>query len=89
MATIRLSGNDLFNQNAGYSITSTSNYTNESSVNRLGRYFLLTLNIRLQKFAGKAPSGPDDLNPEGGDRGRRGGGNGGGRGGFGGGRGGF
>jgi len=84
MATIRLSGNDLFNQNAGYSITSTSNYTNESSVNRLGRYFLLTLNIRLQKFAGKAPSGPDDLNPDGGGgRGRRGGGfGGGGRGGF-------
>jgi len=84
MATIRISGNDLFNQNAGYSITNTSNYQNESSVNRLGRYFLVTLNIRLQKFAGKAPSGPDDLNSDGGGgRGRRGGG--GGRGGRGGG----
>jgi len=55
MATIRVSGNDLFNQNAGYSLTSTPSSLTEKSVNRLGRYFMLTLNIRLQKFAGKSP----------------------------------
>lgn len=73
MATLRLAAYDIFNQNAGYSATTNSNFQTETSVNRLGRYFLLTLNIRLQRFAGKAPSGPDDLNPDGG-RGGRGGG---------------
>lgn len=81
MATIRLSGVDLFNQNAGYSLTSSANSLTETSANRLGRYYLLTFNIRLQKFAGKAPS--RDMGPDGRPRG-----DGGGRGGFGGGPGG-
>lgn len=77
MATIRLAGNDLFNQQTGFSITNTPIARTESNVNRLGRYFLLTLNIRLQKFAGRAPSSGmgDDRGPggRGGDRGNRGG----------------
>lgn len=55
MATLRLTGYDLFNQSAGYSLAASGNSLTETSVNRLGRYFLLTLNVRLQKFAGKAP----------------------------------
>ena len=55
MATVRAAVYDVFNQNTGYTYSATSNSTVESSVNRLGRYFLLTLTIRLQKFAGKSP----------------------------------
>jgi hypothetical protein len=97
LATIRLAAYDIFNQNAGYSATTNSNFQTETSVNRLGRYFLATLTINLKRFAGKAPSGPDDLNNQDGNGRRRrngdGNGNGGGRGrggnGGGGGRGGF
>jgi hypothetical protein len=84
MATIRLAGNDLFNQQTGYSLVTSATSSTETNTNKLGRYFLLTLNIRLQKFAGKAPdqgNGRGDRTP-GGDRGNRG--DGGGRGGFGG-----
>lgn len=81
LATIRLAAYDILNQNAGYSFTSDGTSTNETSVNRLGRYFLATIAINLKRFAGKAPSGPDDLGPGNGDgngRRRRGDGNGGG-----------
>ncbi|MES2277018.1 MAG: outer membrane beta-barrel protein [Bacteroidota bacterium] len=86
MATIRIAGNDLFNQQTGYSLTSSATSLTETNTNRLGRYFLLTLNIRLQKFAGKAPdqgNGRGDRMP--GDRGGRGDGGGRGNGGPGGG----
>ena len=79
MATIRLTGYDLFNQSAGYSTSYSAVSTTETSTNRLGRYFLLSLNIRLQKFAGKAPDNGRDFR-----RGEGGGGRHGDRGGFGG-----
>jgi hypothetical protein len=56
VATLRLSAFDLFNQNTGYSSTITASSTTQSSVNRLARYYLLTFTLRLQKFAGKAPT---------------------------------
>ena len=86
MATIRLSAMDLFNQNTGYTSTQTANYISQSNVNRLGRYYLLTFTLRLQKFAGKSPA----QNPggPGGRGGFRPGGGGPGGGGFGGGPGG-
>jgi hypothetical protein len=79
MATIRVSGNDLFNEQTGYSLTSSATSLTETNTNKLGRYFLLTLNIRLQKFAGKAPDQGngrgDRMQGDGrGDRGNRGGG---------------
>ncbi len=52
-ATIRMAGFDLFNQNTGYSFATTGNYITQTVSNRLGRYYLLTLTLRLQKFAGK------------------------------------
>jgi hypothetical protein len=54
-ATIRLGVFDLFNQNTGFSSTATPSSFTETHVNRLARYYLATLTIRLQKFAGKAP----------------------------------
>jgi len=55
-ATIRLAAYDLFNQNTGFTDVSTANSNTETHVNRLARYYLATLTIRLQKFAGKAPN---------------------------------
>jgi len=54
--TIRLSAFDLFNQNTGFSSSSTANSFTETHVNRLARYYLATFTLRLQKFAGKAPT---------------------------------
>jgi uncharacterized membrane protein YgcG len=85
MATIRASVNDVFNQNTGYTNSVSGTQTTISNVNRLGRFYLLTLTIRLQKFAGQAPR--SDFPGQGGGRRRdgEGGGHGGGGGGFGGG----
>jgi hypothetical protein len=55
-ATIRLSVFDLFNQNTGFSSSQTASSITETRVNRLARYYLATFTLRLQKFAGKAPS---------------------------------
>lgn len=78
VATIRLSGFDLFNQNTGFTSTTTASSITQSSVNRLARYYLLTFTLRLQKFAGKAPT--QDIRGER-QRGERGGPGGGGPGG--------
>jgi hypothetical protein len=71
-ATIRLSAFDLFNQNTGYTTTSSPSSVTETNVNRLARYYLATFTLRLQKFAGKAPA----QNPGGGFRRRDNGGGG-------------
>jgi hypothetical protein len=55
-ATIRLSAFDLFNENTGFSSSSTPSSFTETHVNRLSRYYLATFTLRLQKFAGKAPN---------------------------------
>jgi hypothetical protein len=60
--TLRLQGFDLFNRNTGIVRTVNETTISDSRTNRLGRYFLLSANIRLAKFAG------------GGNRGGRGGG---------------
>ncbi len=91
-ATIRIAAYDLFNQNTGYTYTpnnGSAGYT-VSNVNRLGRYYLLSFSLRLQKFAGKAPQedfregrggregrGPGGGGPPGGGGGPPGGGGGG------------
>ncbi|MEN0054326.1 MAG: outer membrane beta-barrel protein [Mucilaginibacter sp.] len=74
VATIRLSGFDLFNQNTGFTSVTTASSITQTQVNRLARYYLLTFTLRLQKFAGKAPV--QDPNMGGGRRyNRDGGGN--------------
>ncbi len=50
--TFRLQGNDLFNQNTGISREVNGDVITDRQNNRLGRYFLLTFNLRLQKFVG-------------------------------------
>ncbi|WP_207425431.1 TonB-dependent receptor [Pedobacter sp. SYSU D00535] len=50
IGTIRLQGFDLFNQNTGISRDVFDNEIVDSRSNRLGRYFLLSFNLRLRKF---------------------------------------
>jgi hypothetical protein len=54
--TIRISAFDLFNENTGFTSTSTASSITETHVNRLARYYLATFTLRLEKFAGKAPT---------------------------------
>ena len=69
LATFRLSAFDLFNQNTGYTSTQNGNYITQTNVNRLGRYYMLTFTLRLQKTAGKGqmprmgPGGPGGGGP--------------------------
>lgn len=51
--TLRLQGFDLFNRNTGIVRTVNETTITDSRTNRLGRYFLLTANMRLSKFAGR------------------------------------
>ncbi|WP_028296825.1 TonB-dependent receptor [Olivibacter sitiensis] len=53
MASIRLQGFDLFNQNTGISREISGNDIFDVRSNRLARYFLLSLNFRFQKFPPK------------------------------------
>lgn len=52
MAAIRFQAFDLLNENADIRRTINGDITTDSRTNRLARYFLLTLNFRLQKFTG-------------------------------------
>jgi len=52
-AAIRLAAFDLFNQNTGFLSTTTASAITQTNTNRLGRYYLATFTMRLQKFAGK------------------------------------
>jgi hypothetical protein len=50
MLAIRLQGFDLFNKNTGVRREILGNSIMDMQNNRLARYFLVSLNIRLQKF---------------------------------------
>ena len=52
IAAIRLQAYDLFNQNTGVSRDVFDNIIVDRQVNRLGRFFMLSFNLRLNKFAG-------------------------------------
>ncbi len=49
LATFRLSAFDLFNQNTGYTSTSTGNYITQSNVNRLGAILFVNLYAALKE----------------------------------------
>ncbi len=53
MALIRFQGFDLFNENTGVSRMVTANDILDVRNNRLARYFMLSLNIRLQRYPPK------------------------------------
>ncbi|MFA6087020.1 TonB-dependent receptor domain-containing protein [Mucilaginibacter sp.] len=76
IASLRFQAFDIFNQNTGVSRTVAGNQIIDTRTNRLGRYFMLSFTLRLQKFAGRQGGRPGG----GGGGGRRGGGGGGRRG---------
>ena len=66
--SVRLQGYDLLKQNVNVSRTSSANSIVDTRTNRLQRYFILSLNIKLQKFKGQQPkmqfpSGPPPDGP--------------------------
>jgi hypothetical protein len=75
--TIRVSAFDLFNENTGFSSSTTASSITQTHVNRLARYYLATFTLRLQKFAGKAPDQGSGIRGFRRDRGGDGGGPGG------------
>ncbi len=67
--TLRLDGFDLFNQNTGISRDVFDNIIVDRQINRLGRYFMLSFNMRLSKFGGgTGPRPKDNENGPGGNR---------------------
>jgi hypothetical protein len=72
IASLRFQAFDLFNENTGVTRTVSGNQIIDTRTNRLGRYFMLTFTLRLQKFASSPQKGGR------GGGGRRGGGFGGG-----------
>nr|WP_294946227.1 TonB-dependent receptor [uncultured Mucilaginibacter sp.] len=70
IGALRFQAFDLFNQNTGVSRSVVGNQIIDTRTNRLGRYFMLTFSLRLQKFAGRQSG------RQGGGGGRRGGGGG-------------
>lgn len=56
VGTLRFAVNDVFNENTGYTTTQSGSYITQTNANRLGRYFLATFTLRLQKFAGARPT---------------------------------
>jgi hypothetical protein len=52
LGTIRMDGYDLFNENSGISRDSFDNVIVDRSVNRLGRYFMLSFIYKIRKFGG-------------------------------------
>lgn len=66
--TARLQVFDLLNQNTSISHTVSANSITDTRTNKLGRYFMLSFNVRLQKFKGQQPkaqfpSGPPPDGP--------------------------
>jgi Outer membrane protein beta-barrel family len=52
---VELWGNDLLNQNSGFSRYAQSNIITQTTYNTLKRYFMLTINYEFTKMAGGAP----------------------------------
>jgi hypothetical protein len=66
--SIRLQAYDLLNQNTSISRTVNANSITDTRTNKLGQYFMLSFNFRLQKFRGQQPkmqfpSGPPPEGP--------------------------
>jgi len=53
--SIRLQAFDLLNQNTSISRTVNANSITDTRTNKLGQYFMVSLNFRLQKFKGQQP----------------------------------
>jgi hypothetical protein len=53
--SIELWGNDLLNQNSGFSRNAQANLVTQTTYNTLKRYYMLTINYNFTKMAGGAP----------------------------------
>jgi hypothetical protein len=53
--SIRLQAFDLLNQNTSISRTVNANSITDTRTNKLGQYFMVSFNFRLQKFKGQQP----------------------------------
>lgn len=79
MATLRLHAFDIFDQSNNINRAIIENGFTDSQTNRLTQYFMLTLNLRINKFAGGAqrslerPEGERGNFDRGGQEGQRGG----------------
>ncbi len=70
MAYVRFQAFDLFNQANNISRSVVENGFTDIQTNRLTQYFMLTLNMRINKFAGKSQNQvPPGVGPRGYDRG--------------------
>jgi hypothetical protein len=56
VGAIRFEAFDIFDQNSGISRDVFDNIIIDRQVNRLGRYFMLSFNLRLNRFGGGAIS---------------------------------
>lgn len=65
LAEVRLSVNDLLNQNAPVGQNVTDTYIETSQSQALGRYVMLTLSYQLRAFGSGAASDEDDRRPRG------------------------
>lgn len=69
--SVRLQAFDLLNQNISISRTVNANSITDARTNRLGQYFMMSLNFRLQKFKGQQPKAqfpgvpPEGIRPPG------------------------
>ncbi|MFM6976597.1 MAG: outer membrane beta-barrel protein [Sphingobacteriaceae bacterium] len=59
--SLRLQVFDVYNQNTNVSRTVNGNSITDTRSNRLARYAMLTLSLKLQKFAGMAPVNPNNM----------------------------
>jgi len=57
IASLRFQAFDLLNENTGITRSVSGNQIIDTRTNRLGRYFMLTFTLRLQKFAGSPQKG--------------------------------
>ncbi|MEN0054338.1 MAG: TonB-dependent receptor [Mucilaginibacter sp.] len=73
IASLRFQAFDLFDENKGVTRTVSGNQIIDTRTNRLGRYFMLSFSLRLQKFKGSRPGGGGGGGRRGGGGGRRGG----------------
>jgi hypothetical protein len=55
---VELWGNDLLNQNAGFSRNAQANLITQTTYNTLKRYFMLSINYDFTKMAGATPKKP-------------------------------
>ncbi len=52
---VELWGNDLLNQNSGFSRNAQANLITQTTYNTLKRYFMLTINYEFTKMGGGTP----------------------------------